>query len=106
MTSISFKHTAVAGFLVLVTLGCQNSKIQQDREWKALTDTIADCSQKIANISIMIQQSEQTTEATQQALLHDIDSIEQRMKEAIRNCAERNKDNDLGKFIRENYQEE
>jgi hypothetical protein len=37
--------------------------------------------------------------------LHDIDSIDQRMKQAIRNCEERNKDNDLGKYIRENYSE-
>ena len=87
-------------------MGCQNSKIQQEKEWNALCDTIADCSQKIANISRGMQQSGNTTEATQQAMLHDIDSIERRMKEAIRNCAERNKDNDLGKYIRENYQEE
>ena len=108
MTSTSFKSAAaVIGFLVcLTTLGCQNSKMQQDREWKALTDTIADCSQKIANISRVMQQSGTTTEATQQAMLHDIDSIERRMKQAIRNCMERNKDNDLGKYIRENYQEE
>jgi hypothetical protein len=108
VTSTSFKFAAaVIGFLVcLTTLGCQNSKIQQEKEWKALTDTIADCSQKIANISRVMQQSGTTTEATQQAMLHDIDSIERRMKQAIRNCMERNKDNDLGKYIRENYQEE
>ena len=92
--------------MCLTTLGCQNSKMQQEKEWQALCDTIAQCSQKIANIGMVMQQSGSTTEASQQALLHDIDSIERRMKEAIRNCAERNKDNDLGKFIRENYQEE
>jgi hypothetical protein len=90
----------------LMVMGCQNSKMQQEKEWKTLCDTIADCSQKIANISRVMQQSGSTTEASQQAMLHDIDSIHQRMKEAIRNCAERNKNNDLGKYIRENYQEE
>ena len=105
VTCTSYKRVALAVFC-LVTMGCQNSKMQQEKEWNALCDTIADCSQKIANISRVIQQSRETTEATQQAMLHDIDSIERRMKEAIRNCAERNKDNDLGKYIRENYQEE
>ena len=87
-------------------ISCDNSKVQQEREWKALNDTIAECSRKISNIVRVIQQSDHTTSATQQSLLHDIDSIDRRMKEAIRNCAERNKDNDLGKYLRENYQEE
>ena len=87
-------------------MGCQNSKIQQEREWKALCDTIAECSQKISNIVGVIQHSEGTTEATQQNLLHEIDSIDRRMKDAIRRCGERNKDNDLGRYIRENYKEE
>ena len=64
------------------------------------------CSQKIANIVGVIEQSGTTTEATQQNLLHDIDSIDRQMKDAIRRCAERNKDNELGRYIRENYQEE
>jgi hypothetical protein len=94
------------GFMVLMTMGCQNSKIQQEREWKALTDTIADCSKKISNIVGVIQQSGTTTKANQEQLLHDIDSIERHMKDAIRRCAERNKDNELGQYLRENYQEE
>jgi hypothetical protein len=75
-------------------------------EVNALNDTIAECSKKISNLVGVIQQSPHTTEETQKALMHDIDSIERRMKEAIQNCAERNKDNDLGKYIRENYQVE
>ena len=39
-------------------------------------------------------------------LMHEIDSLDRRMKQAIRNCMERNKDNDLGKYLRENYKEE
>ncbi|MCR5579077.1 MAG: hypothetical protein K6F74_07710 [Prevotella sp.] len=85
---------------------CNNSKIQQQREWNALCDTIAECSQKISNIVGVIHQSGSTTEATQQALLHEIDSLDRRMKDAIRRCGERNKDNDLGRYIRENYKEE
>ena len=83
-----------------------DSKVQQAREWQALNDTIKECSQKIQNIVNVIHQSPYTTEETQKSLLHDIDSIDQRMKQAIRNCLERNKDNDLGKYIRENYTEE
>jgi len=90
----------------LTALGCQNPKSQQEREWKALCDTIADCSQKISNIVGMIQQSGSTTEATQQQLLHEIDSIDRMMKDAIRHCGARNKDNDLGRYIRQNYKEE
>ena len=92
--------------LCLMAVGCQNSQIQQAQEWKALNDTIAECSKKISNLVGVIQQSDHTNEESQKALLHDIDSIENRMKEAIRNCMERNKDNDLGKYLRENYQEE
>ena len=105
MTSISSKVSVLA-ILCLMAMGCQNSKIQQQREWKALCDTIADYSQKISNIVGLIQQSGGTTEATQQNLLHEIDSIDRRMKEAIRRCGERNKDNDLGRYIRENYKDE
>ena len=53
-----------------------------------------------------MQMSPGTTEATQQSLLHDIDSIDRVMKGAIMRCAERNKDNELGRYIRENYTEE
>ena len=104
MTSTSYKLLALA--LVFMAMGCKNSQVHQAQEWKALNDTIAECSKKISNIVGVIQQSPHTTEETQKALLHDIDSIERRMKEAIQNCAERNKDNDLGKYIRENYQVE
>ena len=90
MTSISSKLSVLA-ILGLMAMGCQNSKIQQQREWKALG---------------FIQPSGGTTEATQQNLLHEIDSIDRRMKEAIRRCGERNKDNDLGRYIRENYKDE
>ena len=87
--------------------GCQfSSKKRQAQEWKELNDTIAECSQKISNLVGVIQQSPHTTEETQKNLMHDIDSIERRMKQAIRNCMERNKDNDLGRYLRENYQEE
>ena len=94
--------------LILFTIHCSlfiscDSKVQQAREWQALNDTIRECSQKIQNIVNVIHQSPYTTEETQKSLLHDIDSIEKRMKQAIRNCEERNKDNDLGKYIRENY---
>ena len=105
VTSTSSK--IIGGVVVcLMACGCQNSKIQQEQEWKALCDTIAECSQKISNIVGVIQQSSGTTEATQEQLLHDIDSIDRRMKDAIRRCGERNKDNDLGRYIRENYKEE
>ena len=97
--------------LILFTIHCSlftscDSKAQQAREWKALNDTIRECSQKIQNIVNVIHQSPYTTEETQKSLLHDLDSINQHMKQAIRNCAERNKDNDLGKYILENYSEE
>ena len=106
MTSISSKHIALAALIILVS-GCQlSSKHRQMREWQALNDTIQECSQKIQNIVSVIHQSPYTTEEKQKSLLHDIDSIDQRMKQAIRNCLERNKDNDLGKYIRENYTEE
>ena len=105
MTSISSKHIALAALIILVS-GCQfSSKQRQMREWQALNDTIRECSQKIQNIVNVIHQSPYTTEETQKSLLHDIDSIDQRMKRAVRNCAERNKDNDLGKYILENYSE-
>ena len=105
MTSISSKLIALAVLIILMT-GCQfSSKQRQMREWQALNDTIQECSQKIQNIVNVIQQSPYTSEEMQKSLLHDIDSIDQRMKQAIRNCAERNKDNDLGKYILENYSE-
>ena len=86
---------------------CQfSSKQRQAEEWKALNDTIMECSQKISNIVGVIQMSPHTTEETQKSLQHQIDSIDRRMKQAIRNCLERNKDNDLGKYIRENYSEQ
>ena len=88
-------------------LGCQSFRNRQmAREWQALNDTIAECSQKIQNIVNTMQMSPGTTEATQQSLLHDIDSIDRVMKGAIMRCAERNKDNELGRYIRENYTEE
>jgi hypothetical protein len=91
----------------LTASGCQfSSKQRQAEDWKALNDTIAECSQKIANIVGVIQQGTHTTEETQKQLMHDIDSIDRRMKQAIRNCMERNKDNDLGQYLRENYKEE
>ena len=103
MTSISSKRIALAALIILVS-GCQfSSKQRQMREWQALNDTIRECSQKIQNIINVIHQNPYTTEESQAVLLHDIDSIDQRMKQAIRNCAERNKDNDLGKYILENY---
>jgi len=106
VTSISSKHIALAALTILFT-GCQlSSKHQQMREWQALNDTIQECSQKIQNIVNVIHQNPYTTEESQKSLLHDIDSIDKRMKQAIRNCAKRNKDNDLGKYIRENYSEE
>ena len=105
MTSISSKLTILAVLVILMT-GCQlSSKQRQMREWQALNDTIQECSQKIQNIVNVIHQSPYTSEEMQKNLLHDIDSIDQRMKQAIRNCAERNKDNDLGKYILENYSE-
>jgi hypothetical protein len=76
------------------------------REWESLNDTISDCSQKIQNIVNTLQMSGSTTEATQKSMMHDIDSIDRVMKDAILRCAERNKDNELGRYIRENYQEE
>ena len=105
MTSTSSKLLVLAAFS-LIAVSCQNSQVQQAREWKALNDTIAECSKNISNIVGVIQQSGTTTEATQQQLLHEIDSIDRRMKDAIRRCGERNKDNDLGRYIRENYSEE
>ena len=105
MTSISSKLIALAVLIILMTGGQFSSKQRQMREWQALNDTIQECSQKIQNIVNVIHQSPYTSEEMQKSLLHDIDSIDQRMKQAIRNCAERNKDNDLGKYILENYSE-
>jgi gas vesicle protein len=91
----------------LMAYSCQlSSEQRQAKEWKALNDTIAECSKKISNIVEVIQQSPHTSEETQKSLMHDVDSIERRMKQAIRNCMERNKDNELGKYLRENYREE
>ena len=106
MTCTSFKKAIPLAALSIFLLGCQfSSKQRQAREWQALNDTIQECSQKIQNIVNVIHQSPYTSEEMQKSLLHDIDSIDQRMKQAIRNCAERNKDNDLGKYILENYSE-
>jgi len=91
----------------LIATGCQSFyNRQMAREWEALNDTISDCSQKIQNIVNTLQMSGSTTEATQKSMMHDIDSIDRVMKDAILRCAERNKDNELGRYIRENYQEE
>jgi len=88
-------------------MGCQSFRNRQmAQEWEALNDTIRDCSQKIQNIVNTLQMSGSTTEATQKSMMHDIDSIDRVMKDAILRCAERNKDNELGRYIRENYQEE
>ena len=106
MTYTSYK-IAILAVLSLIITGCQfSSKQRQMQEWQALNDTIRECSQKIQNIVNVIHQNPHTTDETQKSLLHDLDSIDQRMKQAIRNCAERNKDNDLGKYILENYSEE
>jgi cell division protein ZapA (FtsZ GTPase activity inhibitor) len=106
VTYTSSKLISLAALSLFIT-GCQlSSKHRQMREWQALNDTIRECSQKIQNIVNVIHQSPYTTEETQKSLLHEIDSIDQRMKQAIRNCAERNKDNDLGKYILDNYSEE
>jgi len=103
----SSKKAILLAALSIFFMGCQySSKQRQAREWQALNDTIRECSQKIQNIVNVIHQSPYTTEETQKNLLHDIDSIDKRMKQAIRNCLERNKNNDLGKYIRENYTEE
>lgn len=92
--------------LLLFSTSCQDSESQMKQEWKALNDTISICSQKISNIVKVMQLSNHTTEATQRQLLHDIDSIDRRMKDAIERCAKRNKDNELGRYIRENYKRE
>ena len=90
--------------LCLMVWGCQSFyNRQMAREWQALNDTIAECSQKIQNIVNTMQATNGTTEATQENLLHDLDSIQRHMKDAINRCAERNKDNELGRYIRENY---
>ena len=97
--------------LILFTIHCSlftscDSKAQQAREWQALNDTIRDCSQKIQNIVNVIHQSPHTTEEAQKNLLHDLDSIEKHMKQAILNCAERNKDILHGTSTTEIYTEE
>jgi len=93
--------------VALMAAGCQSFENRKmAREWEALNDTIADCSQKIQNIVNAMQMNGTTTEATQKSMMHDIDSIDSVMKGAILRCAERNKDNDLGRYIRENFQKE
>ena len=102
----SVKYIVIAA-VCLMADGCQSFQNRQmEREWEALNDTITDCSRKIQNIVNALQMSGTTTEATQKSLMHDIDSIDRVMKQAILRCAERNKDNDLGRYIRENYSEE
>ncbi len=87
-------------------MGCQSFRNRQmAQEWEALNDTIRDCSQKIQNIVNTLQMSGSTTEATQKSMMHDIDSIQCLMKEAIQRCAERNRDNELGRYIQQNYTE-
>ena len=90
---------------LLYSISC-NGKFQQEKELKALEDTISECSQKMSNIVGVIQQSQGISEETRKNLMHDIDSIDRRMKKAILNCMERNKDNDLGDYLRKNYSEE
>ena len=93
--------------MAFMSLGCQSFQNRQmSREWKNLNDTINDCSQKIQNIVTTMQMNGTTTQATQERMLHDIDSIQRQMKDAILRCAERNKDNELGKYIQDNYKEE
>ena len=93
----------LAAVCFLATACQSHHKQKMEQEWQTLNDTIAAYSHKIEMITKVIQESSGTTEATQQSLLHDIDSIDKLMKEAILETAERNKDNELGQYIREHF---
>jgi hypothetical protein len=80
----------------------QQRKVEDQRQ--LLNDSIAYYSRQIQNIIGVIQQSGSTTEATQKSLLHDIDSLDRCMKDMILRFGERNRDNDLGREILNNFQ--
>ena len=95
---------AVAVMLVIGCQGCRHVNVAQERQ--LLNDSIAYYSRQIQNIVSVIQQNHKTTEANQKSLLHDIDSLDRCMKEMIFRFGERNRDNELGREILENYQSE
>ena len=88
----------------LIAAGCQSCKqVNVAQERQLLNDSIAYYSRQIQNIAGVIQQSRETTEANQKRLLHDIDSLDRCMKDMILRFGERNRDNELGREILENY---
>jgi hypothetical protein len=84
--------------------GCGQVNVTQERQ--LLNDSIAYYSQQIQNIVGVIQQRKETSEKNQKNLLHDIDSLDRCMKAMILRFGERNKDNELGREILENYNDE
>ena len=104
MRSKHLLRLAAVGLLATVCQSCHQKKIAEERQ--LLNDSVTYYSRQIQNIVGLIQQTDHTTEATQKNLMHDIDSIDKEMKAMIRRFGERNKDNELGREILENFQDE
>lgn len=103
----AFRILIVLAAAGLLTAACQSLRERQMRaDWQALNDTIAIYSQQIQNIVNTLQMSYGTTETTQRNLLHHIDSLDREMKAAIHRCAQRNKGNELGRYIEQNYSDQ
>jgi hypothetical protein len=70
-----------------------------NNEWQLLSDSIIMLAKDIT-----MQQKETVNDSIEQKKrAHAIDSLHQRMSTCILNTAARNKDNQLGKYIQENY---
>ena len=93
--------------MCLLAASCQTmqkKKVEEERQ--LLNDSIMYYSTQIQNIVNVIQQSGHTTDATQKSLRHDIDSLDRCMKDMIYRFGVRNKDNELGQEILENFEKE
>lgn len=93
---------AAVSLLATACQSFQQQKVADERQ--LLNDSIAYYSRQIENIVRVIQQSNHTTQATQKHLLHDVDSLDRCMQDMVYRFGLRNKDNDLGREILENFQ--
>ena len=104
---MSKAHIIRLAAVCLLATSCQSfqqRKVAEERQ--LLNDSIAYYSRQIQNIIGVLQQSGSTTEATQKNLMHDIDSLDRCMKDMILRFGERNRDNDLGREILNDFQKE
>ncbi|SEG06543.1 protein of unknown function [Xylanibacter ruminicola] len=72
-----------------------------NNQWQQLNDSI----QRLGTRLISIAEKQDVDSATHLSRLATIDSLHRAMSACIRNTAQANKDNPLGKYILENYKE-